>query len=302
MGTIYYLRNILRRIMDDSIKMMLGRYSLRSADDYENALKEIIQEIALLGLWRSKFFEKAAFYGGTALRILYGLDRFSEDIDFSLLQPDRSFRITNYISALKNELDSLGLNAEIYYKDKKSDTGIESAFIKAGTFNNLLMVETPAQYLKNISGTGLLKVKIEVDIDPPMGFETEAKYLLNPIPFSINTYKIPYLFAGKMHAILCRKWKTRIKGRDWYDLVWYIRNNFSLNLMHLENRMRQSGHFMQENTLDVKKFMELIMRQIDSIDFEKAKQDVLPFLRDPDSVKVWGKSFFKDIVKNIKFN
>jgi len=132
-------------------------------------------------------------------------------------------------------------------------------------------------------------IKIEVDIDPPMGFETEAKYLLNPIPFSINTYKIPYLFAGKMHAILCRKWKTRIKGRDWYDLVWYIRNDFSLNLMHLENRMKQSGHFMQENTLDIKKFMELIIRQIDSIDFEKAKQDVLPFLRN----KSGNPRFFK---------
>ncbi len=288
--------------MDSAIKIMLGKYSLKSSDDYENALKEIIQEIALLGLWRSKFFEKAAFYGGTALRILYGLDRFSEDIDFSLLQPDKSFKIANYISALEKELTSLGFNAEINYKDKKSDTNIESAFIKAGTLKNLLVVETPAQYLRKIHSARLLKVKIEVDIDPPLGFKTEAKYLLNPIPFSVNTYKIPYLFAGKMHAILYRKWKTRVKGRDWYDLVWYIRNNFNLDLAHLEKRMKQSGHFPQRETLDVEKFIGLVIQQIDNIDFEEAKRDVLPFLKDPDSVRIWKKNFFKEIVKSIKFN
>ncbi len=300
--TTYFLRNALKGIMDNAIKIMLGRYSLKSSDDYENALKEIIQEIALLGLWRAKFFEKVAFYGGTALRILYGLDRFSEDIDFSLLEPDKSFTITDYFTALNNELTSFGFNIEINYKDKKTSTNIESAFIKAGTIKNLLIVETPVQYLKKIPGSRLLKIKIEVDIDPPPGFKTEAKYLLNPIPFSVNTYKIPYLFAGKIHAILYRKWKTRIKGRDWYDLVWYIRNNFSLDLTHLEKRMKQSGHFPQKEILNKKKFLELLTRQIDSIDFGKAKLDVLPFLKDPDSVNMWGKNFFKEIIKNIRYN
>jgi len=288
--------------MNNAIKTMLGRYSLKSSDDYENALKEIIQEIALLGLWRAKFFEKAAFYGGTALRMLYELDRFSEDIDFSLLKPDRSFTTKDYFAALNNELASFGFNTEINYKDKKTSTSTESAFIKAGTIKNLLIAETPVQYLKKIPGSRLLKIKIEVDIDPPPGFKTEAKYLLNPIPFSVNTYKIPYLFAGKMHAILCRKWKTRVKGRDWYDLVWYIRNNFSLDLTHLEKRIKQSSHFPQKETLDKKKFLEILIHHIDSIDFEKAKLDVLPFLKDPDSVGIWGKDFFKEIVKSIIYN
>ncbi|MBM3701185.1 MAG: nucleotidyl transferase AbiEii/AbiGii toxin family protein [Actinobacteria bacterium] len=141
-----------------------------------------------------------------------------------------------------------------------------------------------------------------MDIDPPPGFETEARYLLNPIPFSVSTYKIPYLFAGKMHAILCRKWKTRIKGRDWYDLVWYIRNNYSLDLAHLEERMKQSGHFSGKEALDKKKFLEIFSRQVDSMDFEKAKLDVLPFLKEPDSVNIWGNSFFKEIVKSLKYN
>lgn len=288
--------------MDNAINSMMARYNLKSADDYENALKEIIQEIALLGLWRSKFFEKAAFYGETALRILYGLDRFSEDIDFSLLWPDKSFVITDYLSALQIELASFGFFTEVYYKDKKSVSSIESAFIKAGTLKNLLMVETPDRYLKKISNTKALKIKIEVDIDPPMGFETEAKYLLNPISFSVNTYRIPYLFAGKMHAILCRKWKTRVKGRDWYDFVWYIRNNSGLNLRHLGDRMKQSGQLLQSDVLDREKFLEIIRRQIEEVDFEKAKQDVLPFLKDPDSVRIWSRSFFKEIIKNIKFD
>lgn len=288
--------------MDNAISSMLKRYNLKSAYDYENALKEIIQEIALLGLWRSKFFEKAAFYGGAALRILYGLDRFSEDIDFSLLWPDNSFIITDYLSALQIELTSFGFSAEVYCKDKKSVSNIESAFIKADTSKNLLIVETPDQYLKKIPGNRLLKIKIEVDTDPPMGFETEAKYLLNPIPFSVNTYKIPYLFAGKMHAILCRKWKTRVKGRDWYDFVWYVRNNSGLNLKHLEGRLKQSGHLLQNDVLDRKKFLKRISQQIEEVDFEKAKQDVLPFLKDPDSVKIWSRSFFREIIKSIRFD
>ena len=288
--------------MDNAIKSMMARYDLRSADDYENALKEIIQEIALLGLWRSKFFEKAAFYGGTALRILYGLDRFSEDIDFSLLQPDKLFVISDYFSALQIELASFGFSAEVYHKDKKSVSNIESAFIKAGTSKNLLTVETPARYLNKISDKKVLKIKIEVDIDPPAGFETEAKYLLNPIPFSVSTYKIPYLFAGKVHAILCRKWKMRVKGRDWYDLVWYVRNNSELNLKHLGKRMKQSGHLLQDNVLDRNSFIDLISQQIEEIDFEKAKQDVLPFLKDPDSVRIWSRNFFQEIIKNIKFD
>ena len=288
--------------MDSAIKIMLEKYSLKSSGDYENALKEIIQEIALLGLWRAKFFEKAAFYGGTALRILYGLDRFSEDIDFSLLEPDKDFIIKDYFVFLNNELTSFGFNAEISYKNKRTRTNIESAFIKAGTIKNLLTVEAPKQYLKRIPGSRLLKIKIEVDIDPPTGFETEAKYLLNPIPFSVNTYSIPYLFAGKMHAILCRKWKTRVKGRDWYDLVWHIRNNHILDLSHLEARMKQSGHIPDEETMDEEKFLEILDQQIEHVDFEKVRLDVLPFLKDPDSVSIWGKGFFKEIMKNIRYN
>jgi len=288
--------------MNSAIKTMLDRYNLKSADDYENALKEIIQEIALLGLWRAKFFEKTAFYGGTALRLLYGLDRFSEDIDFSLLKPDHNFKIDDYAAALGDELSSFGFSVIVERKDKSFESNIESAFIKAGTLKNLITIEAPSQLLKKLSNAKTLKVKIEVDIEPPSGFETEAKYLLNPIPFSVNTYKIPYLFAGKMHAILCREWKTRVKGRDWYDFVWHVGKNARLNLKHLENRMRQTGHLLQNDILSKKKFLELLDQRIENVDFEKAKNDVAPFLKDQGAVLVWSKDFFREIAKRIEFD
>jgi predicted nucleotidyltransferase component of viral defense system len=288
--------------MNSAIKTMLDRYSLKSAADYENALKEIIQEISLLGLWRAKFFEKASFYGGTALRLLYGLDRFSEDIDFSLLKPDTNFKIDNYTAALRDELYSFGFSVTVERKDKTFETNIESAFIKAGTLKNLIAIEAPPQLLKKLSNARILKVKIEVDIEPPSGFKTEAKYLLNPIPFSVNTYKIPYLFAGKMHAILCREWKTRVKGRDWYDFVWHVGKNAKLDLKHLENRMRQSGHISQNDILSKKKFHELLDQRIENVDFEKAKNDVAPFIKDQGAVLVWSKDFFREVAKRVVFD
>jgi len=287
--------------MNNAVKSMLEKYELKSSLDYENALKEIIQEITLLGLWRSKFFEKAAFYGGTALRLLYNLDRFSEDMDFSLYEPDKDFRIEKYFKAVKDELSSFGLNVRIEQKKKKIDSNIESAFIKAGTVNNFLEISVPSDLFKKISHSKMLKIKIEVDIDPPQIFETEAKYILNPIPFSVSTYKIPYLFAGKMHAILCRQWKTRVKGRDWYDLVWYVGNNHKLSLDHLGKRLQQTGHLGKEDKLDEKMFRELIKERIEAVNFDKARSDVEPFLKNYHDLSVWSRDFFTEVGNRIEF-
>jgi predicted nucleotidyltransferase component of viral defense system len=276
--------------MNSAVKTMLDRYSPASADDYENAVKEIIQEITLLGMWRAKFFEKAAFYGGTALRLLYGLDRFSEDIDFSLLNPDKNFNIDNYTRAVRDELSSFGFAVSVERKSKEIDTNIESAF---------MIIEAPGSIMNRVSKSKTMKVKIEVDIDPPPGFETEAKYLLNPIPFSVNTYSLPYLFAGKMHAVLCRDWKTRVKGRDWYDFVWYIGKNVPLNLNHLEKRLQQTGHVSANDSFTDQTFKDLLFERIETIDFEKAKQDVFSFLKDKAAVDVWSRDFFMEISKRI---
>src|SRR5438309_3791037 len=123
--------------MNPAILSMLDRYKCVTAQDYENALKEIIQEIALLGLWRAKFYEHAAFYGGSALRILYGLDRFSEDLDFTLLRPDKTFSLASYNQAIMDELRSFGFKVEVVTKTKKIVSNIESAFIKADSKQQL---------------------------------------------------------------------------------------------------------------------------------------------------------------------
>lgn len=274
--------------MNDAISVMLQKYKCKSVEEYEHALKEIIQEVALLGLWRAKFFEKAAFYGGTALRIFHGLDRFSEDLDFSLLRRISGFDLSHYCTAIRSELDSFGFNVVVSKKEKS-----------AGTIQNLIMVETPAQLLKRIQGNRVIKVKLEVDVDPPGGFQTESKYLLQPIPFSVVTFQLPDLFAGKMHAVLCREWKTRVKGRDWYDFVWYVGRGVPLNLQHLQKRMAQTEHIARDEKLSKARLLELLGARIEEVDFEAAKRDVEPMLKDPSSIKVWSKDFFLQVAGRI---
>ncbi len=286
--------------MNDAVKVMLNRYKCSSVNDYENALKEIIQEIALLGLWRSKFFEKAAFYGGSALRILYGLNRFSEDLDFSLLRKDTGFSLTTYCTAVEDELKSFGFSVHVEGKVKKVGTNIDSAFIKAGTLKNMLVIDIPGTLTKKIPSGKLLKVKLEVDKDPPPGFETEAQYLFQPIPFSVNTFTLPNLFAGKMHAILCRAWGNRVKGRDWYDLVWYAGQDIALSLTHLENRMRQTKHLKADETLTEKSLKQKLKQRIRDIDWNSAKRDVESLLKDPAMCELWSDDFFNAICERIK--
>ncbi len=252
--------------MNDAIRKMLERYPLNNLEDHLLALREILQEIALLGLWRSKFFDKAAFYGETALRILHGLDRFSEGLDFSLLVPMKDFDLKLYLEALQKEIDAFGFDMRVESPSKPSQSRIRSAFLKANTINQLLVIQTPEEMVRRLHRERVLKIKLEVDTDPPEGFETETRYLLHPIPFAVRTYALSDLSAGKMHAILCRRWKNRFKGRDWYDLVWYAANHPQLHLSHLEQRMRQSGDWSRQEPLSVGSFKQLVHSAIDNLD------------------------------------
>jgi hypothetical protein len=278
---------------------MLNRYECRSVEDHVRALREIMQEIALLGLWRSKFFEKAAFYGGTALRILYGMERFSEDLDFSLLKPMTDFDLSRYSGAVERELRSFGFEATMTTREKKDASPVQSAFLKANTLKHLLIIKTAEEIAWPISRGQVLKIKIEVDTDPPPGFVTENKFILQPIPFSVRTFVLPDLFAGKMHAVLCRRWKSRVKGRDWYDLVWYAANHPQLHLSHLEQRMIQSGHLKQDEQMNREKFFALITEAVDKLDVNQARKEVESFVKNTDAFKVWSKEFFQDVVKRI---
>ena len=287
--------------MNPAIAGMLAKYERKSLDDDVNALREILQEVTLCGLWRAKFFEKAAFYGGTALRVLYGLDRFSEDMDFSLLAPNDHFDLSPYCAAVERELGAWGFAVTVEAKTKTAnDSAIESAFLKANTRELLLSIDAGDQMAAEIHGRRRLKIKVEVDTTPPPDFLTEARFLLQPVPFSVRVYDPPSLFAGKMHAVLCRRWQRRVKGRDWYDLVWYVGRATELDLGHLEARMRQSGHFSDKGPLDETRFRSMLGERINSLDLDAARTDVERFLIDQSTVSVWSREFFFAVAEKIK--
>lgn len=286
--------------MNEAVRQMLEGYEIKSPGDALWALREIIQQVALLGLWRSKFFERTAFYGGSALRIVYGIDRFSEDLDFSLLEADPAFSLAYYGQALKRELLSFGFSVEVESRTKKEKTTVQSAFLKTDTREQMISVGIKPELVKQIPRNQVLKIKLEVDVTPPPGFSTEMRYLLKPIPFSVRTFTLPDMFAGKMHAVLCRQWKSRLKGRDWYDLVWFTAHHPELRLSHLEQRMRQTGHWKEPDPLTEQTFRELLIGRVKSVDVEQIKSEVEPFVSNPAALEVWSREFFLDIVKRIK--
>ncbi len=287
----------------EALRQMLARYELKSLHDYKNAIQEIIQEIALLGLWRAKFFEKAAFYGGTALRILYELDRFSEDLDFTLLKPDLNFDLSSYEKAVQDELNSLGFKAHVEKKQKSKVSAVDSAFIKVNTIEHLILIGLPEGLTQSMHKEEVLKIRFEVDRDPPTAqITTENKLILLPFPFTVKTLSLEDLFAGKVHATLCREWKGRVKGRDWYDLIWFIARGIKLNLDYLEQRMRQSGFWTLDRKLSLKDLMTQFEKKIESLDVASAKEDIINFIKDSKQLDLWSKEFFMQIAKKIKIS
>jgi len=280
------------------IKEWLNSYNPPDKDTALQALREIMQEVALAGLQRAGFFEKAAFYGGTALRIFYGLDRFSEDLDFSLLEVNPGFSLDRYLEAVEAEFASQGMRVTIKEKEKTNKTNIESAFLKSETVWRELVLEQiiPQSGLDQVAN---IKIKLEVDTKPPLGFETEEKLLLRPFSFYVKCFTISNLFAGKMHALLFRKWKNNVKGRDWYDMEWYIKRGVVLNLSHFLLRTRDSGDWQKE-TISEEEFRGLLKERIDTVDFNKVKADISRFIPNPRVLDIWSAKYFHDLVEHLK--
>ena len=286
--------------MNSAVAKMLEKYPITVPGDVLHALREILQEIALLGLWRGKFFDKAAFYGRTALRILYGLERFSEDLDFTLLVPTPGFDLGIYLDPVQRELAAFGFDMRVERRQKAKESPVQSAFLKADTVRQLLVIEAAEEVVKAVRRGQVLKIRIEVDTDPPPDFKTLTRYLLNPIPFAVRTVALPDLFAGKMHAVLCRRWKKRVKGRDWFDFVWYAANHPELHLAHLEQRMRQSGDWKGQADLTDEAFRERLDEAIDALDVNQARAEVEPFVKNPDAMIVWSRDFFREVAGRIR--
>tara|TARA_R110000868_G_scaffold138960_2_gene353549 strand:- start:1200 stop:2051 length:852 start_codon:yes stop_codon:yes gene_type:complete len=280
------------------IKEWIESYNPKNKEEAQSALREIMQEITLAGLQRSSFFEKAAFYGGTALRIFHNLDRFSEDLDFSLLQTEQDFYLEKYQHAIINEFASLGMNVSISEKQKVKQNNINSAFLKSETIWRELKLETI------IPQNGLdtkvnIKIKIEVDTEPPLNFKTEEKLLLKPFSFYVKCFALPDLFAGKMHALLFRKWGTNVKGRDWYDMEWYIKKGIKLDLGHFLTRAQDSGDWAGESISEIE-FRDLLSKKIDTVNLNYVKADVIRFIKDPTQLDIWSTTYFHDLVSHLK--
>lgn len=282
------------------IKEWIGEYEPKNTEDLLAALREIMQEVALAGLSRTDFFEKAAFYGGTALRIFYGLNRFSEDLDFSLLQSDPDFSLEPYFNAILTEFESIGMKVSIREKEKKEQTNIGSAFLKSETEWKELILEDIVKQAGIKTTNRTIKIKIEVDRKPPLGFTTEMKLLTRPFSFYVKCFDKPSLFAGKMHALLFRKWKNRVKGRDWYDLEWYIKKGIPLDVHHFTSRAKDTGDCAKE-TLAPDDVLDLLREKFKEVSFEHVKEDVLPFIKDDKVLEIWSEQYFNDLVEKLKF-
>ena len=265
---------------------MLSRYELATEQQKRNAIFEVNQQIILAGLYAGGFFESAAFYGGTCLRIFHGLQRFSEDMDFSLLAPDKNFDFSKYFQPIVDAFALVGREVEITKKDKKSFGKVESAFLK----DNTDVYDVTFQTEKSI------KIKIEVDTNPPLNFTTEQKLLLQPHSFMTRCFTLPDLFAGKMHALVYRAWKNRVKGRDWYDFEWYVRNGVALDFAHLAERCKQ---FNGED-ITPESFKAKLIERLSTADIKQVKEDVLPFVRNPKELDIWSNDYFVQLAEMVR--
>lgn len=273
--------------MIEIIQQKLDSYQASSPVEEEQATKEIMQEIALYGLWRAGFFEVGAFQGGTSLRILHGLPRFSEDLDFMLQVPDPGFDWSAYLTKLLECFEEYGLQSEALPKGS-IDRAVRTAVLKNNSFVNQLNLRFYRGHVDR-----KIAIKLEVDANPPAESEFDYTYLDFPTDFEVCHQDLASNFALKIHALLCRPY---LKGRDWYDFNWYIRQGVSPNLPHLQNALIQYGPWKGQEDLVVDKswVREELQMRIDSIEWKVAAADVAPFLKigEQESLKLWDGRFF----------
>ena len=286
--------------MSIAIEQMLKSYRVENIYDRKNAMKEIMQEIVLCGLSRAGFFKKAAFYGGTALRIFYGLDRFSEDLDFSLETTDLEFDLASYFPVLEREVKAFGLNVEIQKKEKTKESTIRSAFLKGNTKEHLLLFYADEKAAGSVAKNEAVKIKFEVDVNPPAFATFEHKYRLLPVPYEIRLYDMPSLFAGKIHAVICRAWQSRIKGRDLYDYIFYLSRGAAVNQKYLRERLIDSGYISSDADCSLAEIKKILEKRFDSIDFAQARKDVESFVHDTSVLDIWSSDFFRQITNGLK--
>jgi predicted nucleotidyltransferase component of viral defense system len=279
--------------MIEIIQQRLASYRAANTLEEEQALKEILQEVALFALWRVEFFEVAAFQGGTSLRILHKLPRFSEDLDFILKEPDRTFDWNRYLVPLSEGLREFGLQSEVLNKSRM-DQAVRKAILKDDSISNQLNLS----FIQGPSDRAL-KIKLEVDVHPPGGSGFEYSYLDFPLDFEVCHQDLSSNFALKLHALLCRSF---LKGRDWYDFAWYLKQKVLPNYGLLEAAIEQAGPWKGQGlSVDRDWLQAALINKIETIDWSDAAEDVRRFL-DPvqqQGLRVWSAKFFSSKVDQL---
>lgn len=277
------------------IQKRLDEYHAASALQEEQATKEIIQEVALYALWRSGLFEIAAFQGGTSLRILHKLPRFSEDLDFMLKEPDAAFVWSSHLEALKSTFEEFGLNSEATPRGGM-DKRIRQAVIKDNSIAQQLNLSFREGHPER-----KLKIKLEIDVEPPAASGYEYTFLDFPLDFEVCHQDLPSNFALKLHALLCRGF---LKGRDWFDFAWYVREKTPPNLKHLENALKQFGPWAGNQSLSVDRdwLVAALADKIRTINWKEAAEDVRRFLpaTEQKSLELWSERFFMAKVDSVQ--
>lgn len=281
------------------VEEMIKQYNPETTEEVKAALKEILHSIVLVGLSRSGFFNKASFYGGTALRIFYGLNRYSEDLDFTLNEKDENFNFEQYFKTINEVALSYGLELEISYKTKKIDTPIESAFAKLNTYQTLIKLKVNSNLKKYLHKDELMKVKFEVDCYPSFGFNVESKWLDNPEYASVNVLDLPSLFAGKIHAILCRTYKNNVKGRDYYDFLFFIRKRVKPNLEFLKNKLIETGKLTINDEFNTDIVKQMLINKIKTVDFAQIKNDAQKFIFKNENLDYFSRELFIDMIQKL---
>ena len=283
-----------------TIEEIIKTYNPETINDNKAILREIVQSIVLVGLSRTDFFKKASFYGGTALRIFYDLNRYSEDLDFTLNNVDKNFSIAPFIESIKNVALSYGLELEISIKQKQTSTPVESAFAKINTYQTFINLKMNSELTKLLHKDEVIKVKFEIDCEPALGFTTENKWIDMPEFAPVIVLDEASLFAGKLHAILCRNYKNTVKGRDYYDFLFYVRRGISPNLNYLRNKLINTGKINEKEIFNIEVLKEMLIKRFEQVDFEQVKNDTERFIINNEDLSTYSKDLFVQMAKKIK--
>ena len=283
-----------------TIEEIIKSYSPKTLNDNKSILREIIQSIVLVGLSRTDFFKKASFYGGTALRIFYDLNRYSEDLDFTLNSIDNNFSIEPYVESIKNVALSYGLNLEVSVKQKQISSPVESAFAKLNTYQTFINLKMNDKLTNLLHKDEVIKVKFEIDCEPALGFKTESKWIDMPEFASVIVLDEPSLFAGKIHAILCRNYKNTVKGRDYYDFLFYIKRGVSPNLEYLNNKLINTGKISSSDAFNIDILKKMLVNRFEQVNFEQVKKDTERFIIKNEDLSFYCKELFIQMTQKMK--